>query len=390
MSPLSVLPLPRPALRRGPMPIPLGFFALALAGHSLGAVQNLLIGFGGGALTAAQLRDVVAWGLMSALGYGLALAGNPLWSWLRSRGFDAPSWRNWLLFCGLFLMTGLIGGITRSALALAWFPALFREKSAVGFALNIGLINLFTALTLQMVGLYYTRLVEHNRARRRLAEELAASRTAMVAADDQLRRELAELLHGKVQSHLVAAWATLGQARARRSEPEAAAPLLELATGCVEGVRKEAMRQIRDLLAPAQASVLTLLHEQVERFRTIMPVTWTVDAAYMAHAPAVPARTAFLAARLLEEALLNAFRHARARGVHVSVRPDAQGQLMIQVQDDGIGFRPEAAPRGLGWSGLGAGLEELGGTLTLRSAPGQGTTVTIRVPTLPTARAEAA
>lgn len=90
--------------------------------------------------------------------------------------------------------------------------------------------------------------------------------------------------------------------------------------------------------------------------------------------------------RILREALGNVHRHSRAHAVHVELCMD-DGEVLLRVADDGIGFRAPADLRSLadtGHYGL-IGIEEraarAGGVLLLESAPGAGTRVTARVPT---------
>ncbi len=91
--------------------------------------------------------------------------------------------------------------------------------------------------------------------------------------------------------------------------------------------------------------------------------------------------------RILQEGLTNVVRHARARSVEVALILDAD-RLTLEIGDDGIGFDPEVrhtdAP-GLGLHGMGERAALLGGTLTIRSAPGQGTRLRASVPVEPDA-----
>lgn len=86
--------------------------------------------------------------------------------------------------------------------------------------------------------------------------------------------------------------------------------------------------------------------------------------------------------RVIQEALTNVARHAGAQAASVVVerRGDA---LVAIVEDDGRGFDPEAAAAGDGALGL-FGMREraglIGGSLTIESRPGHGTTVYLRVP----------
>jgi signal transduction histidine kinase len=81
--------------------------------------------------------------------------------------------------------------------------------------------------------------------------------------------------------------------------------------------------------------------------------------------------------RIAQEALQNAVKHADAR--HVTVRLGADdGGLLLEVEDDGVGFDP-AAPgarsRQLGLTSMEERAERLGGRLEIRSSRGAGTTV---------------
>ncbi len=88
--------------------------------------------------------------------------------------------------------------------------------------------------------------------------------------------------------------------------------------------------------------------------------------------------------RIVQEALTNAGKHSGAGHVTVSVL-EAAGDLRVSVCDDGAGFDPHAGTDGFGLKGMRERVELLGGELSLESAPGNGTTVSV---TLPVARRE--
>jgi signal transduction histidine kinase len=84
--------------------------------------------------------------------------------------------------------------------------------------------------------------------------------------------------------------------------------------------------------------------------------------------------------QIAQEALNNTLRHARATSVAVTLRQCDDG-VLLEICDNGCGFAPDM-PRtgGMGLENMQARAEALGGTLTIRSAPGQGTTVRVTVP----------
>ena len=91
--------------------------------------------------------------------------------------------------------------------------------------------------------------------------------------------------------------------------------------------------------------------------------------------------------RIAQEALSNAARHARAEQVHLSLglhEPD--GPLVLEIQDDGLGFEPGTVQSGMGpHRGMGLGnirqrVLALGGEVEIDSAPGKGTLLRASVP----------
>ncbi|HEV8580100.1 MAG TPA: GAF domain-containing protein [Thermoanaerobaculia bacterium] len=85
--------------------------------------------------------------------------------------------------------------------------------------------------------------------------------------------------------------------------------------------------------------------------------------------------------RVVQEAMTNVVRHARATRVDVLVEHRGD-RVMVMVEDDGVGFAPDQVQRGdhFGLLGIRERAEALGGTLAVESAPGAGTTVVVEVP----------
>jgi signal transduction histidine kinase len=83
--------------------------------------------------------------------------------------------------------------------------------------------------------------------------------------------------------------------------------------------------------------------------------------------------------RIVQEALTNVARHARARHVEVTLTVEDTA-LEVAVRDDGVGFNVERLRTGLGLVGMGERAEFAGGRLNIESAAGAGTTVRARFP----------
>ncbi|MFC8435491.1 GAF domain-containing protein [Streptomyces sp. NPDC057253] len=97
---------------------------------------------------------------------------------------------------------------------------------------------------------------------------------------------------------------------------------------------------------------------------------------------ALPASQEEAMLRVAQEALHNALRHSGAE--HVDVTLDRRGGgAVLRVTDDGSGFEPKAirrAGRHLGLVSMRDRTSGVGGTLTVQSAPGKGTTIEMEVP----------
>jgi signal transduction histidine kinase len=91
--------------------------------------------------------------------------------------------------------------------------------------------------------------------------------------------------------------------------------------------------------------------------------------------------------RVVQEAVTNALRHARATTIRVRLM-SLGGELLLEVADDGAGFDPATTTGGFGLTGMRERAELLGGALAVVSAPGRGTTITLRVPAVTTTGAE--
>jgi len=86
--------------------------------------------------------------------------------------------------------------------------------------------------------------------------------------------------------------------------------------------------------------------------------------------------------RIGQEALTNAFRHARASRIEFELRYEDRG-ISLRYHDDGVGFDPEALAHAQGHFGL-LGMREravaLGGSMTINSRAGEGTEIMVRLP----------
>jgi PAS domain S-box-containing protein len=214
------------------------------------------------------------------------------------------------------------------------------------------------------------RRAEAEEARR---NEVEASRSRIVAAEDEARRRLAADLHDGAQQRFVTVALDLAESeRALDAERGRAKDLLadaraELAKG---------LEELRDLARGVHPAVLTdrglpsALEALVDR--SPVPVDLRVS---LNTRPPDPLETA--AYYVVAEALTNLAKHARASRATVAVRTEGE-TLTILVEDDGVGGAK--LDEGFGLRGLADRVETHGGRLILHSDAGQGTSVRAELP----------
>lgn len=88
--------------------------------------------------------------------------------------------------------------------------------------------------------------------------------------------------------------------------------------------------------------------------------------------------------RILQETLNNILRHANATEVEIRLN-EYNHHLYVEIEDNGLGFNPSGITKGsLGLQIMQERVELIGGNLKIKSIPGQGTTVQVKIPLVPT------
>ena len=222
---------------------------------------------------------------------------------------------------------------------------------------------------------------EQKRAQAQIVEQQRA--LAMLQEREHLAREL----HDGVGQVLGYVKMQAQAARDRLAQDQKAAADSQLAQ--LVTVAQDAHADVREYILGARSAVagqpgfLPALREYMKRFsenydlraELIEPPNWSDDI--------LEATVAAQLLRVIQEALTNARKHARAHCVQVTIHFDGQ-RAQGFVQDDGVGFDPsllattEGQKYGLGFMRERA--EEVGGSVVIHSAPGRGTRVVVEVP----------
>jgi signal transduction histidine kinase len=202
----------------------------------------------------------------------------------------------------------------------------------------------------------------------------------LVKAQEDERRKLSRELHDHVGQMLTALRMELG-----RIDRIGAAKEPRVATAVVECrlLVDEMVRLVRDLALGLRPSMLDdmglqpALEWQARDFSRRYGVT--VDLAVNGELDSLSDQQRTCVYRVVQEALTNCVRHARASHVGIEVQT-IDSSLGLRVTDNGVGVDPDARRGGFGLRGIEERARELGGTVTMRSAAGQGSTLIVVLP----------
>ena len=211
------------------------------------------------------------------------------------------------------------------------------------------------------------------------AQLLLQERTLAVAAE---RNRIARDLHDAVSQTLFASNVIAGTlARGVLRSPPTDPQRLAAQATQLERLNRGALAEMRMLLYELQPEALdnqplaALLHHPIEALACRGDLQ--VDTS-LAPDDCLPAATRVQLYRIAQEALSNVARHSGASQVSVLWQPDADGGHWLRISDDGQGFDATLdRPGHFGLANMHSRAKEVGATLRLRSAPGQGTEISV-------------
>jgi signal transduction histidine kinase len=231
----------------------------------------------------------------------------------------------------------------------------------------------------RIVGTHFD-LTERKRAdAERARTELLAR---LVFAQEDERRRIAREMHDQFGEQLTAL--ALGIAALKQSCADQ--PRLRAQVDALDVVARQLDRDVDQLVWQLRPTALDDLGLRAALTNYIQDWSQRVNIAAELHTSGLlddrlPSEVESALYRIAQEALNNVAKHARASQVEIILerRPD---HVLLVVEDDGVGF--DAATTGTGGQGFGLmGMQEraalVGATLQIESAPGQGTTIIVRM-----------
>lgn len=255
-----------------------------------------------------------------------------------------------------------------------------------GIAGGFALYTVFAFL----LGFYFDAIARQNRKRREIIAELETTRSELARAERQAgtleeRQRLAGEIHDTLAQGLTSIVMTL----------EAAEGALDADPALARQHLGRAKQVARENLAEARRFVWALRPETLEReplAQALQRVAerWSGEVHIPLHfavtgtAAPLPSTVEVTLLRATQEALENVRKHARATQVNVTLS-FIEDQVALDVQDDGQGFTlqpttPQAGGQGFGLDAMHRRAEQLGGTLAVESAPGEGTVLSLVLP----------
>ncbi|MEO8448624.1 MAG: sensor histidine kinase [Gemmatimonadota bacterium] len=282
----------------------------------------------------------------------------------------------------LAIPSGFVLGAVMFGAAMSW-----RRPRDLGSALT-GITSIGSFM---MLSLYIHAIIRQSRDRQRLIDELRATRHDLARAEREAgvlaeRQRLAQEIHDTVAQGFVAVVTHLEAAEsALSSDPATVRQHIEVAKSAARDHLTDARRMAWDLRADLTEG--DSLHDVVKRLTR----AWAGRTGVAAQVVVTGDETAINpdrgAALLqgLEEALRNVHRHAQASTVVVTLSYLGDG-VALDVHDNGRGLPAERLGErardgsGFGLIALKDRIERLGGSASLESTPGEGTTLALEVP----------
>jgi signal transduction histidine kinase len=251
----------------------------------------------------------------------------------------------------------------------------------------VRMITIALALGILVAGLtiYRVFVLERTHAKQRkeieyTQNDLRRLSQRLVQLQEVERRSLSRELHDQIGQTMTALGIQLGNIENFRTKDE---KLFRQQLEDLKRLNADAMRNVRDLAMGLRPSMLddigleAALQWQGREFSRHTGVPSKVQVKGSLDALTDGQRTCIY--RVVQEALTNCARHARAGNVLVSVSTE-DGNIDVIIRDDGVGFNSAHAEGGLGLLGMRERVQALDGSLSISSQPHAGTTIRVQIP----------
>jgi signal transduction histidine kinase len=311
--------------------------------------------------------------------FGAALFGCGLLTWAIRNLKDAPAQTNASL--ALFGLNVVAGGMALAQQLSIWKSKAGWITAGVFFAQAIGYCWL---LVMKPKASTATLAAAADPGVETLREQWAQQ--IHEAAAQQERNRLARELHDSIKQQLFSINVNAATIQARWENDEAGA---RVALEAVRSSVREAMAEMEAMLhnlrpAPLEnVGLIEAIRQQCESLQYRASANVMAEIGELPANQELPAGAQDAIFRIIQEALANIARHARATNVRVRLHRQTRGDedaLWLKIEDDGSGFDVSNAAAGMGLANIRSRVLEIGGSLQLESREGEGTSLTVRLP----------
>jgi signal transduction histidine kinase len=218
-----------------------------------------------------------------------------------------------------------------------------------------------------------------------LSRRLEHSQRLAVEAEERTRREISEFLHGRVQTRLLLAWNQLSDYPDLPNET-ARATLVQTVCDDLEHIRETDVRQASHALHPSVISMglVSATRSLASRMTAVLPVQIEITPEFNALDALTNSQlqedVRLVAYRVIEEAIGNTLRHAKAKRVMVRFARASNETFEVKIYDDGQGFERTSSPFSLGFASIDARVHAVQGTWSIQSQIGGPTELIVRLP----------
>ncbi len=294
---------------------------------------------------------------------------------------------------GVLAVTSTLLIVSGQDLIAIWsgFPPASRQVArltALAVVVGQGIVLLLVTLTLRQAIIPQLRREIELRMRDLSEQQSVLIAQLREAAIQEERNRLARDLHDTIKQQLFSINVAAATAQSLlHHHPEAIVQHIQH----VRDLSHAAMAEMKALLTQlrpqplATVGLIEAIRDQLEALRFRAEVTTELHYDVLPDEGRLPLGAQETIFRVVQEALSNVARHARARHTQVALTCETTNGsevLHVCITDDGQGVDPATTPSGMGLTNMRTRIEAIGGTLAVRSTPNAGTTVCFRIPLL--------
>ncbi len=210
----------------------------------------------------------------------------------------------------------------------------------------------------------------------------------LLAAREAEKRELSKALHDEIGSNVVMLTALLSLVRASVQTGNTKQALQDLAQLDVQ--LKDSVERLKKVVVSLRPPSLEnkgglggAVRDLLDNISGLVHVPYTFEYDEVDDRKFLSDKVKILLYRIAQEALTNIVKHAHAKHIHVVLKQDGP-QIYLSVCDDGVGFKPvrQLSIEHVGLLAMKDSVKLLGGTITIKSAPGEGTCIEVSCPSV--------